>query len=136
MEDYKDSVIIILAGYQKEMAEFLRSNPGLRSRFSIHIDFPDYCLNELMQIGELMLVSRQYKLSPLARESLRKILDQQAASHEYEGNARMVRNIIEKAIRLQAVRLVKKNQLSREELMTILPEDIEGARHHVLKNVL
>lgn len=137
MEDHKDDLLLILAGYQEEMEEFIRSNPGLRSRFAIHIDFPDYTQEELLAIGELMLAERQYKLSALARESLKKVLEWKTALHEHEGNARMVRNIVEKAIRLQAVRLIgSKTVLTREELMTILPEDIEGARENWLRSVL
>lgn len=125
MEDQKDNLILILAGYKEEMEFFLRSNPGLRSRFPIHIDFPDYTVEELFKIGEVMLKKRQYHLSPDARKELWIILEQQVGKgSRYEGNARLVRNLIEKAIRRQAVRLVKQPRLTREELMTIKPEDL------------
>lgn len=136
MEDHKDNLLLILAGYREEMEQFIGTNPGLRSRFPIHIDFPDYSMEELLQIGELMLNQRQYRLSPQARETLKNVLAYKTALHHHEGNARMVRNIIEKAIRLQAVRLVSKTKVTRDELMTILPEDIKGAREHWLRNVL
>lgn len=132
MEDHKDNLLLILAGYREEMEQFIGTNPGLRSRFPIHIDFPDYSMEELLQIGELMLNQRQYRLSPQARETLKNVLAYKTALHHHEGNARMVRNIIEKAIRLQAVRLVSKTKVTRDELMTILPEDIKGAREHWL----
>ncbi|HHW41003.1 MAG TPA: stage V sporulation protein K [Syntrophomonadaceae bacterium] len=125
MEDQKDNLILILAGYKKEMEWFIRTNPGLYSRFPLHITFPDYSVEELYRIGELMLHKRQYKLAPEAQAALRRILiEQTTKGNQNEGNARLVRNIIERAIRRQAVRLVKKPRLTREELMLIQAEDI------------
>ncbi len=124
MEDHKDNVVLILAGYKQEMEWFLRSNPGLYSRFPVHITFPDYSVDELLQIGNLMLKQRQYRLLSDARSTLRKILEDKKREGNYnEGNARLVRNLIEKAIRKQAVRLVMKQYLTREELMSIRSED-------------
>jgi len=126
MEDQKDNLILILAGYKQEMEWFLRSNPGLYSRFPIHITFPDYTVEELLQIGLLMLKKRQYRLHREAESMLRKILEEKInLGNENEGNARLVRNLIERAIRKQAVRLVKRPYLTREELMTIRAEDFE-----------
>lgn len=125
MEDHKDSLILILAGYQREMAHFLRINPGLRSRFPIHIIFPDYTMEELLEIAELMLRQREYQLDKGAREEIIKILQRSSgAAVENPGNARLVRNIIERAIRRQAVRIVGQEKLEREDLMTITREDI------------
>ncbi|NHM25610.1 stage V sporulation protein K [Desulfofundulus sp. TPOSR] len=124
MEDHKDNLILILAGYRQEMEWFMESNPGLRSRFPIHITFPDYTTTELLAIADLMLKKRQYHLSPGARDELRLILEETRSLHVHSGNARLVRNLIERAIRQQAVRLVRKGQVSREELMTITREDI------------
>lgn len=127
IEDQKDNLILILAGYKQEMEWFLRCNPGLYSRFPIHIDFPDYSVQELYQIGELMLKKRQYKLSFEAQKELLKILELQVSkANQNEGNARLVRNIIEKAIRQQAVRLIKHSHLTKEDLMTIIPEDLKN----------
>lgn len=126
MEDHKDNLVLILAGYKREMEWFLRSNPGLYSRFPIHITFPDYSVEELLQIGTLMLKKRQYRLLAEARITLRKILEEKKREGSYnDGNARLVRNLIERAIRRQAVRLVKHRRLTREELMIIRPEDFE-----------
>ncbi|HAA89925.1 MAG: Stage V sporulation protein K [Thermoanaerobacterales bacterium 50_218] len=126
MEDHKDDFILILAGYKEEMEWFLKSNPGLRSRFPIHIDFPDYTITELYLIGEMMLRNRQYKLAPEAQKKLYQILEGRGKSFQQsEGNARLVRNIIEQAIRRQAVRLVRKSRVTREELMLIKAEDLE-----------
>lgn len=125
MEDHKDNLILILAGYQREMAHFLRINPGLRSRFPIHIIFPDYTMEELLEIAELMLRQREYQLDKGAREEIIKILQRSSgAAVENPGNARLVRNIIERAIRRQAVRIVGQEKLEREDLMTITREDI------------
>ncbi|MDP4125961.1 MAG: AAA family ATPase [Bacillota bacterium] len=124
MEDNKDNLVLILAGYRQEMEWFLQTNPGLRSRFPIHIDFPDYTLDELLSIGNLMLKSRQYELTPEAQAALRFHLQNLLNTHPYAGNARLVRNLVEKTVRKQAVRLFQKPSSSREELMQILPIDI------------
>ncbi len=124
MEDNKDNLVLILAGYRQEMDWFLQSNPGLRSRFPIHIDFPDYTLDELLAIGKLMLKTRQYELTSEAEDALRFKLQLLLSTHRYAGNARLVRNLVEKTVRKQAVRLFQKTSSSREELIQILPEDI------------
>lgn len=124
MEDNKDNLVLILAGYRQEMEWFLQTNPGLRSRFPIHIDFPDYTLDELLAIGKLMLKTRQYELTSEAEDALRFHLQNLLNTHRYAGNARLVRNLVEKTVRKQAVRLFQKTSSSREELIQILPEDI------------
>ncbi len=124
MEDNKDNLILILAGYRHEMEWFLQTNPGLRSRFPIHIDFPDYNLDELLAIGESMIKTRQYELFPETKESLRRLLQSLLNTHPYAGNARLIRNLVEKMIRKQAVRLFQRPSSSREELMQILPVDL------------
>ncbi|WP_425801811.1 AAA family ATPase [Desulfitobacterium sp. Sab5] len=124
MEDHKNEFILILAGYRHEMDWFMQTNPGLRSRFPINIDFPDYTLDELLDIGELMLKDRQYEFTAETREAFRFMLQGLLNSHPYAGNARLVRNMAEKAIRKQAVRLFKKPSSTREELIQILPVDL------------
>lgn len=124
MEDHKDNLILILAGYRIEMDTFICSNPGLRSRFPIQINFPDYSIDELMQIGELMITKRQYTFTPSAKLALRRLLQDINFCHTYSGNARTVRNIVEKSIRKQAVRLYSKPNLTREELMLITEFDL------------
>jgi hypothetical protein len=128
MEDHKDELILILAGYQKEMEFFLQTNPGLRSRFPIHIDFPDYNQQELLHIAEQLCAKRQYTLSLDTQTLLLKMLLQQSSNNENFGNARTVRNIIEKAIRQQAVRLIAKNSITRQELILIEPADLKGVK--------
>jgi len=125
MEDQKDNLILILAGYKQEMEWFLRCNPGLYSRFPIHISFPDYMVSELLKIGEQMLTKRQYRLSTEANLKLSGILEEQLRKgNQNEGNARLVRNLVERAIRKQAARLVKRSHLTRQELMALTPEDL------------
>lgn len=123
MEDHKDNLILILAGYKDEMEWFLRTNPGLRSRFPLHIDFPDYKIEELLEIANLMVRARQYQLTKDAQIALDRILRSHAGS-EHSGNARFVRNIVESAMRQQAVRLIRKEKTTREDLMTIETLDI------------
>jgi len=124
MEDYRTSFVLILAGYPDEMSAFLRTNPGLRSRFPFHIDFPDYTSDELVKIAELMLREREYVFSLRARRKLFAVV--QNRRHD-NGNARWIRNLIEQAIRLHAVRILSRpsGMVTREQLMTIEAEDIQ-----------
>lgn len=127
MEEHKNEFVLILAGYRDEMDRFIRSNPGLKSRFPIIIDFPDYTLEELMKIADLMLDRKQYCLSSEARRELQNILtDITRGGKEHSGNARLVRNIIERSIRRQAVRLMSLSNLSREDLVLIRQQDIQS----------
>ncbi|MDI9413868.1 MAG: AAA family ATPase [Bacillota bacterium] len=127
MEDRRDDLVVILAGYPRPMEEFLSTNPGLRSRFPMTITFPDYSDLELYKIAETMLKDRQYTLSAHAKQELirqiRRIRRGDALSF---GNARSVRNVVEQIIRRQAVRLVRKPNLSKGELSVILPDDFRG----------
>lgn len=125
MEEYKDNLILILAGYKAEMNWFLETNPGLRSRFPIIIEFPDYTIRELLGIAEMMLEKRQYQLTEEAKNELELIITEHIKKgHEHSGNARLVRNLIEKAIRRQAIRLIEQPVISRNELMMITKNDI------------
>lgn len=132
MEDHRDSLILILAGYQDEMDWFVETNPGLRSRFPIHIAFPDFSNRELLAIADLMLQQRQYYLSNGAREEFRYVIEKEHKKHEHSGNARLVRNLIERAIRRQAVRLLQlESEPTRKDLMAINREDLEGASDQI-----
>lgn len=125
MEDHKNDFVLILAGYPGEMKRFLRSNPGLPSRFPVHLSFSDFTIEELIQITEKMVRERQYRFSATALERLRHHLSKEAQKgSESFGNARYVRNIVEQAIRLQAVRLLSTRYVSREDLMTIRSDDL------------
>ncbi|HQA50560.1 MAG TPA: AAA family ATPase [Syntrophomonadaceae bacterium] len=125
MEDHRDNLVIILAGYSYEMERFLRSNPGLRSRFPIHINFPDYNVDELLSIAVQMYTERDYELTCSARWKLKYHLQEFVRHrHPHSGNARYVRNLVEKSIRRQALRIVDREPLRRKELVTIEEVDL------------
>lgn len=125
MEDNRDNLIVILAGYSDEMERFLRSNPGLRSRFPIHIHFSDYGSEELFQIALKMYSERDYELSNRCRWKFKKGLeDFVKRRHPHSGNARYVRNLVEKSIRLQALRIVDKKYITRKDLISIEERDL------------
>ncbi len=127
MEDSRSGFILILAGYRREMASFMKLNPGLGSRFPIHIEYPDYSVAELLEIAALMAQQRHYRFSDRAKRNLQRHLEERKGDLNFS-NARLVRNLIEKAIRRQALRLSGQDQLSREELITIEHTDmaVEG----------
>ncbi|WP_336772002.1 AAA family ATPase [Paenibacillus sp. MMO-58] len=129
MEDHRNQFVLILAGYPAEIDHFLLTNPGLPSRFPIQIDFPDYSIDQLIQISELMAKERDYNLMPQSIFKLRQHLIQEKMSDIFSfSNARYVRNIIEKSIRYQAVRLLNQYSNSippKQELMAIKPEDFK-----------
>ncbi|MTI48127.1 AAA family ATPase [Sporosalibacterium faouarense] len=125
MEDNKDNLILILAGYDYEMEDFLRTNPGLKSRFPIHVDFKDYSVEELIEIGLIMAKNREYKLTNTAVNKLKQILVKYNDSYN-SGNARLMRNIIEKSIRKQALRLKRQKYISKDDLLYLKAVDIEG----------
>lgn len=133
MEDQRDELIIILAGYCLEMDAFMFSNPGLCSRFAMQIKFPDYESEELFNIALQMYNERDYELSNRCRWKLRCILDDFVRNnHPHSGNARYVRNLVEKSIRLQALRLVDRQYLNRKDLMTIEEIDMPSSRESFL----
>lgn len=125
MEDKSDDLIIILAGYPNEMEMFLETNTGLPSRFPIQIDFDDYTTEELILIANKMAIERDYNLTADASIRIKEmILDEKIDDCNFS-NARYVRNVIEKAIRHQAVRLMSRHvRVSKQELMDILPRDL------------
>lgn len=129
MEDQKNQFILILAGYSGEMDSFLRTNPGLPSRFPIQLDFPDYTVDQLIQISEMMAKERDYILMPQSILKMKEhLLNERNDSLHAFSNARYVRNVIEKAIRHQAVRLLnqyRSGQPGKQELMTLRPEDLK-----------
>lgn len=125
MEDYRNEFILILAGYSQEMKHFLAANPGLPSRFPIQVAFADYTVPQLLEIAEVMYAERDYRLSKEARRKLKDRLEAACRwSLTLPSNARLVRNLVEQSIRNQAVRLIRQVVWTRENLMTILPEDI------------
>jgi len=131
MEDYRHRLVVIVAGYPRLMQRFLQSNPGLRSRFSREITFPDYSTDELLAIAENMAGEYEYTLDEEAKTALRAILAG-AARGEGFGNARFARTLLEQALNAQALRLarvegVELSQLDRSELMTLRAADVQAA---------
>lgn len=126
MEDKQHEFILILAGYSREMDFFLTLNPGLHSRFPLVVDFPDYSIDQLMEIGGRMLKEKEYTLSHEAERKLREHLYEVKNTHTSNSfsNGRYVRNVIEKSIRTQAMRLLMQNTYDRHELMTIRCNDL------------
>lgn len=130
MEDYKDEFVLILAGYPKEMENFLSSNPGLPSRFPIQLEFKNYSVHELLDIAEIMVDDREYQISPQAKQRIRQHLHEEMRYADQNfSNARYVRNLIEKAIREHAVRLLHSPHNSKNDLMTLSAQDFVQIDH-------
>ncbi len=125
MEDNRDDLVVIAAGYTELMEEFVHSNPGLESRFNRFLFFPDYTVDEMIDIFDMRCGKGGYTLSPDARDELRDILTRASENISGFGNARGVRNLFERAIAEQADRLAaSKDDLTRETLMSITADDL------------
>ena len=130
MEDNRHRLVVIVAGYPRLMRRFLESNPGLRSRFSREIEFPDYSTDELVEIFAHFAADAEYTLGDGADEALRAIFSG-AERNEGFGNARFARTLFEQALNAQALRLGAGDveSLSHDELQCLVPEDlVAGAR--------
>lgn len=126
MEDNGDDFVLILAGYPFEMDRFLTLNPGLKSRFPFILEFPDYDVDQLMEIARQMATNREYQLSKDAEWKLRNYLYKQGNSRDRNfSNARFIRNVIEHAIRMHAVRLLYKDNISPDELILLTGNDLK-----------
>lgn len=125
MEDGREDMVLILAGYPREMERFLSMNPGLESRFPFILNFDDYSVDELINIGNRMLSERQYQLSKQAEWKFRNHLAKKLREETFNfSNARYVRNIIEKAIRMQAVRLLTSDKMVSRDLIVLTEQDL------------
>jgi SpoVK/Ycf46/Vps4 family AAA+-type ATPase len=126
MEDNRDDLIVIVAGYPDKMEEFLDSNPGLQSRFNKYINFDDYSPEELMDIFRGMCKKNGYKPTEDAEEKVKQMLEflHETRSDSF-ANARTVRNLFEKLLTIQADRLAEKESVSDEELSLITEEDLD-----------
>ena len=123
MEDNRDNLIVILAGYKKEMAGFLEANSGLKSRFPNVINFKDYTGEELVKIADIQASSKGYIIDEAAKESLQAYFDQKQADNAAEaGNGRLARNTIEEAILHQSSRIVKE---SNPDMTLLKKEDFD-----------
>ena len=130
MEDYRDRLVVIVAGYKGEMQRFIDSNPGLQSRFNRYIDFPDYTGGELSQIFKMYMKKNQYTLSADAEKYLKERFDYAVAHKDRNfGNARYARNVFEKSIQAQANRLANEkdlDKLSQDKLTELTVDDLKG----------
>jgi hypothetical protein len=132
MEDRRDSVVVIVAGYPDEMDAFLDANPGLRSRFPKTIEFPDYTTDELVGIFTSIAEDNHYTLGPGATDEVRAWLEAFPRGKGF-GNGRLARNLFEHAVGKHATRIVTLDAPSDEQLTTLMPDDIaepgEGPGH-------
>ena len=125
MEDDRERLVVILAGYTQEMKEFIDSNPGLQSRFNRYIEFKDYSEEELLQIYLGNLKKYEYVITDGAIEKMKRVINKAIINKDHNfGNARWVRNIFEKTLEIQANRLATDGNISNESLTTITEDDI------------
>jgi probable Rubsico expression protein CbbX len=129
MENNRDDLVVILAGYKNKMDRFFESNPGMRSRIAHHLDFPDYSAGELKEIAELMLAEQNYSLSAGAEAALEEYIPLRMNLRHFS-NARSIRNALDRARLRQANRLFARRDapLTKRDLVTIEAEDIRASR--------
>lgn len=129
MENNRDDLVVVLAGYKDKMNRFFESNPGMRSRIAHHLDFPDYSPEELMAIAKLMLTSQNYRLSAEGEKALLEYIPLRMELAHFS-NARSIRNALDRARLRQANRLFasRGKSLAKADLMTIEAEDIRASR--------
>jgi len=125
MENQRDDLVVILAGYKEPMDKFYESNPGLSSRIANHIDFPDYTVEELLQISKLMLEDQQYQLTPDAEVALTEYIKRRKQKPLF-ANARSLKNALDRARMRQANRIFdsRGQVLTKKELVNIEAQDI------------
>jgi hypothetical protein len=124
MEAQRDRLVVVLAGYRDRMEAFFRSNPGMGSRIAHHIDFPDYTVEELLEIGRMMVERRSYRLSAEAEAAFREYVERRIERPRF-ANARSIRNAVDRARLRQAGRLFElERPLTRTDLNTIEEADI------------
>jgi probable Rubsico expression protein CbbX len=129
MENQRDDIVVILAGYADRMEKFFASNPGFRSRIAHHVNFPDYDAGELLAIAELMLTEQNYKFSPQARQAFARYIEARKLQPHF-ANARSIRNALDRARLRQAGRLVaaRGGVVTADDLVTIEASDILASR--------
>ena len=129
MEDHRDDLVVIVAGYDDLMEDFIHSNPGLESRFNRFLQFEDYTLDEMMGIFAMQCKKGCYTLEESAEEQVRAFIREENESGISFGNGRGVRNLFEKILVQQANRLAAMEHVSREDLMALTAADVEAARN-------
>jgi probable Rubsico expression protein CbbX len=125
MENQRDQLVVILAGYKEPMDKFYESNPGLSSRIANHIDFPDYTVDELLRIAQIMLDEQQYQLTPQAQLALSQYLEKRKEKPLF-ANARSLKNALDRARMRQANRIFdsRGQVLTKKELVNLEAQDI------------
>ena len=130
MENQRDDLVVILAGYKERMDVFYESNPGLASRIANHVHFPDYSPEELIQIGKIMLEEQQYKLTPTAESALLQYITLRKDQPLF-ANARSMKNALDRARMRQANRIFETDNnlvLTKADLVTLDEQDIRQSR--------
>lgn len=135
MENQRNDLVVIFAGYKDRMEKFYESNPGLSSRVANHVDFPDYTSDELLQIAKMMIEEQQYCFTEEADKTLLEYTERRM-KQPYFANARSIRNAIDRARMRQANRIFASGEkvLTKADLVTIEAEDILKSRLFSLPN--
>ena len=134
MENQRDDLVVILAGYKDRMDTFYESNPGLSSRIANHVDFPDYAPDELLTIGNTLLEEQQYRMTQEAKDVFLEYINLRMKQPLF-ANARSIRNALDRARMRQANRIFETSDktLTKADLTTIQAEDIRGSRLFAIK---
>ena len=128
MENQRDDLVVIFAGYKDRMDQFFTSNPGLSSRVANHIDFPDYSATELIEIAHLMLEKLNYQFDASAEKAFEEYLDLRMRQPHF-ANARSVRNALDRSRLRQATRLFERGGVvTKDDLKTLAEPDVRGSR--------
>ncbi|NLL37544.1 MAG: AAA family ATPase [Fretibacterium sp.] len=139
MENAREDTVVVFAGYADRMREFVQRNPGLRSRIAFHVDFPDYSVDELLEILDLILKNKGRTIDASGRERARALLKAAVGTPDF-GNGRFVRNLVERAMMRQASRLMRSDTdaMTDDDLKALMPEDFEpqGERAAAPRRVL
>lgn len=131
LEDYRDDLVVIVAGYTRPMEQFFESNPGLKSRFNNFILFPDYDINELFDIFCYICNEKEYVLNDQAKILVKKwLLDKLDKKDENFSNGRLVRNLFDEVITNQAIRLSSQDTISKQDLATLIDKDVPTVKNH------
>ncbi len=128
MEDHRDDLVVIAAGYDGLMDAFIHSNPGLESRFNRYLHFDDYTIEEMMRIFEMQCAKGCYTFSEDTKKAVQLLIAQRNKDAVSFGNARGIRNLFEQLLTAQCNRLAALETIQREDLMEITPEDVDAVR--------
>jgi len=127
MESERENLVVVLAGYRDRMETFFRSNPGMGSRVAHHIHFPDFDVEELLAIGQLMIGQQAYEFSPEAEKAFAEYIERRVERPRF-AHGRSIRNALDRARMRQASRLYERREnLTREDLVTIDADDIRAS---------